>query len=185
MTMDLGKTNDNPTRSAFWVIVSYDSTLEQIQFRAPSGAILDTWNQRVPPALAQNAYDNWSLNGSLCRTHAVIDEVMVYDRVLTPDEVSGIVELRTNVANTVGMDPRQGVSRSGQHAGTTNEVGVVTIHHGLLSAPTAAFTQLLGGDGQTAHVLSISGTQIAVEIRDSTASPVISEAVSLSWRVEI
>lgn len=184
-TMDLGKTNDNPTRSPFWMVVSYDATLQQLQYRAPNGEVLETWNQPVPAALTSGNYDNFSLNGSLSLSNAVIDEMMIYNRVLTPDEVAGIIELRTNVVSTLGMDPRQGISRSGQFSGTTSGTGALTVPHGLLSTPKTALVQPVDTLGRTAHLLSIGATNITVEIRNNAGNPVGGAAMTVAWRAEL
>lgn len=185
VTTNLGKTHDNPTRSAFWVVLSYDAALGQLQFRSPGGAVLDTWDHPVPAAFAANMYDNFSLNGSLSATRAVLDEVVIYNRVLTPDEVAGLVELRTNVVSTLGMDPRQGITRSDTYSGTTDGTGKMYIPHGLLSPPKAAFAQPVDDNGRTAHVLGVSDTLITIEIRNNAGNQVGTAPLSVAWRAEL
>ncbi len=185
LTEDLGGSNDNPLRAPSWIVVSYDSTLQQFQFRAASGRVLSTWDQAMPAGMSSESYQNWSLNGALSQSNAVIDELLVYDRVLDPDEVSGIFELRTNACSTIGLDPRTGISRRGDRNVTTNASGAFSIPHGLLDTPTFSVVQILGGQGQRAEVTGGNSADIEGIARGVDGLPLVNANISVCWRAEI
>lgn len=185
LTEDLGGSNDNPLRAPCWMVVSYDSTLKQLQFRSASGSVASTWEQEMPAGLSSNAYQNWSLNGSISQSNAVIDELLVYDRVLDPEEVSGIFELRTNVCSTIGRDPRAGISRCGDHSVMTDADGAFNIPHGLLDVPTFSLVQIVGGQDQRAEVSGNTNIDIEAIARAADGSLLTNSSLSVCWRAEI
>ncbi|WP_417210226.1 glycosyl hydrolase family 28-related protein [Antarctobacter sp.] len=182
---DLGPTGDNPIRSPFWFILSYDSANTEFQLRAPSGKIVHSVVQPMPSGLTSGGYDQWAVNGGALSVQNTVDEIMLYDRVLTADEVMAIFELRTNAVGAIGRDPRQGIARRGTFSGTTDASGVLAIPHGLLDTPNSAFAQIVGNTTSVARVTSITATQIALEVQELSGQPLANTAIDVSWRAEI
>lgn len=182
---DLGATQDNPIRSPFWFVVSYDASTTEFQFRAPNGEAIETVVRSVPAALSSGGYDAWHAKDISTFTSNTIDELAVWDRVLTNDEVMAIYELRTNLIGAIGRDPRDGIIRKGSSTNTTDANGEITIAHGLLATPAVAFVTVSGDNQYTANVISIDATNVTVLIKDAAGSDVTSTSVTVYWRAEI
>lgn len=178
-------THNNARRAPVWVVLSYDASETKFTVHTPNGRPRQSITRAVPPALTAGNYDNFSVTGSIASSDLVIDEFILYNRVLSADEIMAINELQTNVVGAIGRDPRDGIARKGSVSATTDANGEVTFVHGLLDTPIFAAAEIIGDNANQAKIKNISATNITVVIVDSSGSEVASAAVSFVWRAEV
>lgn len=181
---DLGNVQDNYLRQPVWYVISHDATAGTIRFHAPNGEAINEVTRAVPPALTSGGYTDWKLNGGQNST-VVIDEVLVYDRLLSPDEIMALVELRTNAVAALGRDPRGGINRRGTLQTSTDANGEITFAHGLLSQPDFTAAQITGDNDYRAKTKLFDAQNMTVVVKDGADLPLASTPVTLSWRAEI
>ncbi|GGF73689.1 hypothetical protein SAMN05216376_111117 [Mameliella alba] len=102
-----------------WCVVSYDASTTTFTCYAASGLPYDpnlSAVLEIPAALGAGSYATWNLNGS-DNSWVVLDEVGLWDRILTADEIFAICNLDEGLVTAFGFDPVDPMQRGAPGTG--------------------------------------------------------------------